>query len=459
VAMRRLLLLLLPIATVLFVPVSPATSAPLPAAWCGSDESVIDRPDFVAGKQVHVIYAFPRDFPDRYFEFAREIARDLAGMDTWWRSQDPTRTPRVDLAAFPGCDSEFGAVDVSSLRLAADSATIDPDNAGFGGRIADALRGAGFVSDSKKYLLYYDGPGPSDACGVSFGTASGGGPFNTSIVFARPRARCDTDFGAGNGFSALVATHELVHGLVGRFEPGTAPNACSDEAHVCDAPADILATNRTTATKSLSTAVLDVGHDDYYAHGGSWWDARNSEWLVHLESPPGVVSVAVDANGSTSQVLMKNVDDVCVERCSLRYDGGTSVLIDALPQTGYQLIRWDGACSGSASRCTVTAGGNDVTVTAIFGPAVKLRARVLGPGSIAQLDGSACSDSCVWDVAPGAQTVVVADPDMAARFVGWRGLCRGGRRACSVAATLNTRAPHVVAVFRHAKPRPHRNAS
>src|SRR5947207_277825 len=123
--MRRLLLVLLTTAAALGVLAAPARSAPLPGAWCGTDETAADRPDLVAGKQVHVVYAYPSDSPDRFVEFAPKIARDLAGMDSWWRSQDPTRTPRLDLAAFPGCDSEFGALDISSVRLQADSASMD----------------------------------------------------------------------------------------------------------------------------------------------------------------------------------------------------------------------------------------------------------------------------------------------------------------------------------------------
>ena len=33
--------------------------------------------------------------------WSRAIVRDLAGVDTWWRSQDPLRTPRFDLADVP----------------------------------------------------------------------------------------------------------------------------------------------------------------------------------------------------------------------------------------------------------------------------------------------------------------------------------------------------------------------
>src|SRR5262245_21649108 len=93
-----------------------AAAAPLPDAWGGA-EAAVDRLDVVAQKQVHVVYVFPTDAEDRFGAEARLIARDLAGVDEWWRSQDPTRTPRFDLASFAGCTSEFGALDITSLPL------------------------------------------------------------------------------------------------------------------------------------------------------------------------------------------------------------------------------------------------------------------------------------------------------------------------------------------------------
>ena len=76
---------------------------------------------------MHVVYAYPTDAADRFGDMARTIVRDLAGVDTWWRSQDPLRTPRFDLAAFPDCTTEFGNVDVSSVPLTFDSSVYEPD--------------------------------------------------------------------------------------------------------------------------------------------------------------------------------------------------------------------------------------------------------------------------------------------------------------------------------------------
>src|SRR3954447_18566897 len=95
-----------------------AHAATAPSHWCGSNEATSDRlPDMVASYQLHAIYAIPSDGTDRYAAEALPIVRDLAAIDSWWQGQDATRTLRWDLHAFPGCDSQFGALDISFLRL------------------------------------------------------------------------------------------------------------------------------------------------------------------------------------------------------------------------------------------------------------------------------------------------------------------------------------------------------
>ena len=151
VAGRRMALLLAVVTACVLVPVAPAGAAPLPNSWCGPDESPKDRPDLIVGKQVHVVYAYPTDSADRFGDMARTIVRDLAGVDTWWRSQDPLRTPRFDLAAFPDCTTEFGNVDVSSVPLTFDSSVYDPDGGSdFTLRVGDDLTANGLSDDQQE---------------------------------------------------------------------------------------------------------------------------------------------------------------------------------------------------------------------------------------------------------------------------------------------------------------------
>jgi hypothetical protein len=453
VSKRRVALALLTAVAWVLVPIPHAIAAPLPGGWCGQDEFAGDRPDVEGQRQIHVIYANPADAPDRFAAFSSAIVRDLAGVDSWWRSQDPTRTPRFDFADFPGCDSEFGALDLSVVHIAQDSGALQVDDGFvFSTTMAGELSRAGFTDAAKKYLVFYDGPAPEGLCGRSASSATRGGPAVVSFVFLRGVAGCAIGgYGSGNGWPAHTAAHELVHGLNDYFAAGTAPHACEDQAHVCDSAADIISAGSVHPSFQLSGAVLDVGNDDYYNHPGPWWDVRDSPWLEHLESPPGVLSVVVA--GSGGQVSIAPFSHVCPDECAQRYDGGTQVRLTAAVKNGYRLLMWSGACSGSGESCDTTVTGDPTTVTATFGPGVRLAAQAVGPGRVSYSDGGFCALRCSWVLIPGSQVRIVAEPADGARFVGWRGLCGGAQATCTVAVSRSAKRPTVTAVFRpEAKP-------
>jgi len=308
-------LLLLALAAGVAAPSAGATAPFTP--WCGSDESAVDRlPDAVSAFEIHVVYAFPSDGTDRFSERASAIATDLASMDLWWRGQDPTRTPRFDLAAFPGCPFGLGQVDLSSVRLPQSAAAY-----GAGVQYAlirDDLAAAGFADPDKKYLVYYDGPpvpsgdGNGVLCGQSDTGIPGGGPRAYSLVYLG--GVCGSGLGTG-GIATVTATHELIHGLDALVFPGP-PHACpGDPAHPCDSPNDILYP-KPDPSVTLDSLTLDVGHDDYYGHSGSWYDVQDSPFLTRLDSadrappstPPGFVVTSHD----TTAVLLwqRSTDDV-----------------------------------------------------------------------------------------------------------------------------------------------------
>ena len=88
--------------------------------------------------------------------------RDLAIGDSWWQSQDPTRTPRFDVANFPGCSSQFGNVDISSVRLpgtVADYEVLGTQDAL--NKVRTSLAST-FTDTHKKYLVYLDTPVAAD---------------------------------------------------------------------------------------------------------------------------------------------------------------------------------------------------------------------------------------------------------------------------------------------------------
>jgi hypothetical protein len=286
--------------------------------WCGgTDESAFDRqPDAVSASEIHVVYPFPADGVDRFADRVSLIDTDLAGTDLWWRGQDPARTPRFDLASFTDCPSTFGRLDVSSVRL--------PHEADFYARdqynlLRLDLDAAGFGDPDKKYLVYYDGPplpsGNGVFCGQSDSRVIGGGRHAYSIVYLG--GFCGQTLGLG-GATAVIATHELIHGLSALTTVGSPgpPHACpGDPGHPCDSANDILYPSFGSSV-TLDSLTLDVGRDDYYGQSGSWWDVQDSPFLTRLDSPdqePPSAPAGLNATSRADTVLLSwqaSADDV-----------------------------------------------------------------------------------------------------------------------------------------------------
>jgi hypothetical protein len=306
---------------------SPAAAVAPPTTWCGdTSESSTDRlPDPISAFEIHVVYAIPSDGSDRFSERVGAIATDAASMDAWWRGQDSTRTPRFDLAAFPGCASTFGQLDVSAVRLPNDAATYAPHQYRL---LRRDLAAAGFADPDKKYLVYYDGPPVSTpeggvVCGQTETGQSDGGARAYSIVYLG--GFCSTGIGAG-GVATVTAAHELIHGLNALVSPGP-PHPCpGDPSHPCDSPTDILYPQQGSDV-ALDKLGLDVGRDDYYGHAGSWWDVQDSPFLSHLDSPdrtpptaPGRLTAT--SRGTTVAVSWQaSTDDVGVAGYRVYRDG------------------------------------------------------------------------------------------------------------------------------------------
>ena len=180
-----------------------------------SQPTALDRKpdgDLSSLRNVHVTYAVPADATSRFATLASAIATDTAAIDAWWRREDPSRAPRYDLFAFPGCTSKFGSLDIGFVRLPQNGIEYTGDSG------ADSL-----LSDlpaiesltSQKHVVYYDGPVPfgDQVCGTAFvpRSATTQGGFS-GIAFVWLASLCGGDVGAGR-LNAAVAVHELIHGL------------------------------------------------------------------------------------------------------------------------------------------------------------------------------------------------------------------------------------------------------
>lgn len=306
----RVLLAALAAALAVALGLAPAGgAAPSPSRWCGAAEASTDRPDALDNAfQVHVIYAYPADGSDRFASLALGISRDIAAIDTWWRAQDSSRAPRWDLAAFAGCDTQYGQLDVSAVKLPSGGAYYASLDLVVPRLSADLAKAPTVFDDpDKKYVVLYDGKmsqagGNLSVCGLSPSTVRGGGSQAYAVIFLE--SPCGDGLGGATNTAGTIA-HELIHNL-GALQRGGPPHACpGDAGHPCDADNDVLSPVGEYGA-ILTTLQLDIGRDDYYGHSGSWWDTQDSPFLEHVGQtfgrPSGPTNLKASNDGGDVEV-------------------------------------------------------------------------------------------------------------------------------------------------------------
>lgn len=383
---------------------SVSTAGSRSSAWCGTDEAATDRlPDAVAAQQIHVVYAIPSDGDDHFATDAPLIVADLEALDDWWHREDPTRTPRFDLFAFPGCSGGLESLDLSSVRLPHDTAYYLPID-GRSDRLRADLAPA-FANPAKKGLVYYDAPvdTPHD-CGQSE-IALDTNAF--SFVYLQA-AGCTHDLGAGDG-TAGYAAHELLHNL--GAVPDGAPHICFEHA-VCDWYWDV--ETQFPTGDPIAKLVLDYGRDDYYGHSGSWFDVQDSPWLSHVGAPLEQLAVVLAGRGQGS-VTSDLPGIACPGACSIGWEQGTAVVLRPTAATRSRFLGWSGPCTG-AGECGITTSA-PTTVTATFASAfVSLAVTIRGRGTaVSTPRGITCPPRCSARFPSGTTVGLRAKPRP-----GWR---------------------------------------
>jgi len=175
------------------------------------------------------------------------------------------------------------------------------------------------------------------------------------------------------------------------------------------------------AFRPLSDFGLDLGHDDYYAHSGAWWDVQDSPWLHLLQAPTYPVGVQVQGGAAVVTSDLPGID--CSAACTTTWDAGTPVRLSVAPETGLRLVRWTGVCSGAGDCDLVTDGAK--SVTAVLGPAtVRLRIAIVGRGRVGG-DARCALAICTRALDGGTGVLLAARPAKGWRFAGWSGGCRG----------------------------------
>jgi hypothetical protein len=133
----------------------------------------------------------------------------------------------------------------------------------------------------------------------------------------------------------------------------------------------------------------------------------------------------------------------CGATCSAGFDVGASVTLTEAPGAGSSFQGWSGACSGTATTCTV-AMSDERAVTAQFDKDRSLSLSIKGHGTIASTPaGLDCPSACQAAFPRHAVVQLTATPAAGWAFFAWNGACSG--TSCSV--TLDEDA-HVGAEFR-----------
>jgi hypothetical protein len=220
-------------------PVVPAEREPLP-------RSTIDRPDDLAGYQVHVLYAVPSDQRDQARDTDGTIARSVGRFTQWMASQTDGRTIRIDTAQ--------GQPDITFVRLpkSQDDLRSAPDGT-FMALCAQVLR-LGFTDPQKTYAIYAEGFAHEQVSGLDVaGQASSA--LRMAVTYSGQRVFAPS--GAPMASADRTMVHELLHAF--GFAPACAPNYTST-GHVTDK-------NDLMAVISAENPVLDPERTNYYGHG------------------------------------------------------------------------------------------------------------------------------------------------------------------------------------------------
>jgi Divergent InlB B-repeat domain len=387
-------------------------------AWCGTASQSDRTPNVVAGSPVHWVYLLPSDGQDQLAAVASVMQADAEQIDGWWRGQDPTRTPRNDVATF-SCGTQL---DVTVVRSSRSGAQLAPLSGRFAS-LSNTVEQSGLGSPFTKVVAYYDGPSADEnVCGQGGSDSTG---FGVAVVYYQACAGVST---------AAVVAHELLH-TFGAVATG-APHECTGEnaGHTCDVQQDLM--YPAIGNEPLSAKVLDPGRDDYYGHPGGWTDTQDSAWLVRLDSQTPL-GLTVSGPGSvTSDVPGLQ----CAASCTTTWNSGQRLSLSATPSPGARLMRWTGACSGAAGcSVTVTPGA---AVSAFFAPAsFRLTVAVSGKGTVRSArSGIACRPRCSSTFASYVPVRLNAAPAKGWKLRSWSGACKGSKATCSVPMRAVTKA-------------------
>jgi len=213
-----------------------------------------DRVDDSRARQVHVIYAVPRDGFDRRLDVAGTLRGSVSSFNRWLASQTGGRRLRMD--------TYRGTLDVTFVRLPRRDVRYAAEGAFARNLIEADLDARGFTRSRKKYAVYYDGTSTS-SCGAAAWPPAVRGQDAVMYLHGSPPGSvpCDTNTfasaQAAPGYWEYAMLHDVLHtlGLVAQCAPNEWRNG-----HVPE-PGDLMYAGDAPWAFPLT---LDIGRDDYY---------------------------------------------------------------------------------------------------------------------------------------------------------------------------------------------------
>ncbi len=162
-----------------------------------------------------------------------------------------------------------------------------------------------------------------------------------------------------------------------------------------------------------------------------------AEFYAILAAPPASHGLHVVVNG-TGTVTSAPAGIDCGSECSRAFAGGSPVVLTASAAPGASFAGWSGACSGSASTCTVTmTQARSVGAAFVDGGQYTLTVAGATGGTVTTTPGAIdCGTRCAAGFAPGTPVSVIARPQAGYAFGGWSGACSGSA-TCDLVMNAN----------------------
>jgi len=152
---------------------------------------------------------------------------------------------------------------------------------------------------------------------------------------------------------------------------------------------------------------------------------------VFVEAPSSAVTLKIEKLGGGQGNVKGALAISCGDQCSHDYSVNTKEVLTAMPEAGFQFIKWSGDCQGTKSSVEVILN-QAKTCQAQFEPVGQVPyahyALTLTASGQGTVTGAAvqCANQCHESSYPvGTSVLVTAKPDEHSKFTAWGGDCSG----------------------------------